>query len=449
MNIEDLKRQIETGETEHVKVGVVDIDGLLRGKYLSAEKFLSALDGGFAFCNVVLGWDVDDQLYDNVKYTGWHTGYPDAAVRVVPESGRALPFEGGQPFFLCEFTGDAEALCPRGILKRVLKKAADMGFSAMAGFEYEFFVFDETPESAREKGYRNLTHMSQGSCGYSILRSSEHAGFYKAILDACKGLNIPIEGLHEEAGPGVMEAALTVANALEAADRSVLFRTFTKVVALQHDKMATFMAKCTQEWPGQSGHMHVSLWDEGGKSAFYDETAEHSMSQVMRHFVAGQQQLMPEMLAMISPTINSYTRMVPGAWAPTAATWGVENRTTALRVIPGSPKSQRAEYRISAADANPYLALAAAIASGLWGIEHKLELASASVGNACEEKVPTELQLPTTLWDAAQRFKASEAARVSFGDAFVDHFAATREWEEREFRRHVTDWELNRYFEII
>ena len=141
--------------------------------------------------------------------------------------------------------------------------------------------------------------------------------------------------------------------------------------------------------------------------------------------------------------------MVPGAWAPTAATWGVENRTTALRVIPGSSKSQRAEYRISAADANPYLALAAAIASGLWGIEHKLELASASVGNAYEEKVPAELQLPTTLWDAAQRFKASEAARASFGDAFVDHFAATREWEEREFRRHVTDWELKRYFEII
>ena len=173
------------------------------------------------------------------------------------------------------------------------------------------------------------------------------------------------------------------------------------------------------------------------------------MSAAMRHFVAGQQKLMPEMLAMISPTVNSYSRLVPGAWAPTAATWGVENRTCALRVIPGSSKSQRVEYRITAADANPYLSLAAAIASGLWGIEQKMEPDAPIVGNAYEADMPKSLRLPTTLWDAAQRMKASEAARSSFGDGFVDHFVATREWEEREFRRHVTDWELKRYFEII
>jgi glutamine synthetase len=173
------------------------------------------------------------------------------------------------------------------------------------------------------------------------------------------------------------------------------------------------------------------------------------MSATMRHFVAGQQRLMPELLAMVSPTINSYTRLIPGFWAPTEATLGVENRTCALRIIPGSAKSQRVEYRVAAADANPYIILAAALASGLWGIETRAEPEPFIEGNAYDRKYPEHLALPRTLWDAAQRLKQSTMAREWFGDAFVDHFAATREWEEREFRKHITDWELARYFEII
>jgi glutamine synthetase len=209
------------------------------------------------------------------------------------------------------------------------------------------------------------------------------------------------------------------------------------------------MAKWSPDWPGQSGHLHISLRGEDGKSAFYDPQAEHGMSQTMRHFVAGCQALMPEVLAMVSPTINSFSRMVPGAWAPTNATWGVENRTCALRVIPGSAKSQRVEYRLCAADVNPYLGLAAVLASGLHGIEQKLELAPGLEGNAYTQELPPETALPTTLWDAAQALKASKAARHAFGDDFVEHFAASREWEEREFRKAITDWELKRYFEII
>jgi glutamine synthetase len=169
----------------------------------------------------------------------------------------------------------------------------------------------------------------------------------------------------------------------------------------------------------------------------------------MRWFVGGQQKLMPELLAMIAPTVNSYTRLVPGFWAPTDATWGVDNRTCALRVIPGSMKSQRVEFRVAAADANPYVVLSAAVASGLWGIEHKIEPGPMVDGNAYEREFPEKLALPRSLWEAAQRLKASEVAREWFGSEFVDHFAATREWEEREFRRHVSDWELSRYFEII
>jgi glutamine synthetase len=158
---------------------------------------------------------------------------------------------------------------------------------------------------------------------------------------------------------------------------------------------------------------------------------------------------MPELLAMVAPTINAFTRLIPGFWAPTEASWGIENRTCALRVIPGSPKVQRVEYRIAAADANPYVVLAAALASGLEGIEQKLEPEAPVEGNAYDKKHPKRLQLPATLWEAAQRLKASKMARAWFGDAFVEHYAATREWEEREFRKHITDWELERYFEII
>jgi glutamine synthetase len=173
------------------------------------------------------------------------------------------------------------------------------------------------------------------------------------------------------------------------------------------------------------------------------------MSKAMRHFVGGQQALMPELLAMVAPTVNSYRRLIPGFWAPTQAAWGVENRTTALRVIPGSPKSTRVEYRVAAADANPYLALAAAIGSGLWGIENEIEPGDPAKGNAYEIKRPAKYQLPRTLTEAAERLHRSKAARELFGDAFVDHYAATREWEEREFRKHISDWELERYFEII
>lgn len=449
-SLDDAKGIIEARGLSHVKVGVVDVDGVLRGKYMSRDKFHSALEKGFfGFCDVVLGWDAHDQLYDNVRFTGWHSGYPDAPVRLLPETCRTMPMEGEMLFFLGEFAGDAEALCPRGVLRRVLERARRMGLEASAGLEYEFFVFDETPHSVREKRYRNMTPMAPGFFGYSVLRNSVQAEFYRDLLALCEAMDFPLEGLHEETGPGVVEAAIAVDGALAAADKAALFKTFTKIFAQRRGKMATFMAKWSPDWPGQSGHIHVSLKHADGRSAFFDPGAADGMSPIMRHFVAGQQALMPELLAMVNPTVNSYTRLIPGFWAPTEASWGVENRTCALRVIPGSEKSQRVEYRVAGADGNPYLALAAALASGLWGIERKLEPSRPVQGNAYAQKFPRRLKLPATLWDAAQRLRGSKPARDWFGDAFVEHFAATREWEEREFRRAITDWEMDRYFEII
>lgn len=440
---------VQERNLQHVKVGIFDNDGILRGKYVDREKFFAALDKGIAFCDVVLGWDSNDQQYDNVTFTGWHTAFPDAQVRLLPETCRALPLEGNMLLFLGEFTGTAEDVCPRATLRRVIKRAAGMGYAPSAAAEYEFFLFNETPDSVREKGYRGLKNMTPGYFGYSVLRSSVHAELYQALLQLATDMRMPIEGLHTETGPGVIEAALHYTEALEAADRAALFKTFVKVFAQRRGLMATFMAKWSEKLPGQSGHLHVSLVRKDGSAAFHDEGKPGTISDELRWFVGGQQQLMPELLAMVASTVNSYSRLVPGFWAPTSATWGIENRTCALRVIQGGRKSQRVEYRIAAADINPYLAIAVAVGSGLWGIEHRIEPDEPITGNAYDRKLPTKRQLPRTLSEAADRLAHSKAAQELFGAPFVAHFAASREWEERQFRRAVTDWELARYFEII
>jgi glutamine synthetase len=447
---QDARRIVEERGLSHVKVGLFDNDGVMRGKYMSREKFLSSLDKGFAFCDVVLGWDVKDQLYDNVDYTGWHTGYPDAPVRILPETCRDIPFEDGMLLFLAEFADQAESICPRATLRRVVDKAISMGYEPLSALEYEFFLFEETPHSIREKGFRNLKPLSPGWFGYSMIRNSVHAELYHQMIELSEGMDFPLEGIHTETGPGVIEAAIAVDTSLSSADKAALFKTFIKVLAQRNGLMATFMAKWSADYPGQSGHIHLSLRDrESGRSAFHDPDQPHNMSETQRHFIAGQQRLMPELLAMLAPTVNAYTRLIPGFWAPTDATWGVENRTAALRVIPGSDSSQRVEYRLGSADANPYLALAAALGAGLYGIEQGWEPEPMIEGNAYDQQHPPRLALPATLWESAQRLKASEAARSLFGDAFVEHYAASREWEEREYRRHVSDWELERYFEII
>jgi len=446
----ELADHVTKAGLSHVKVAVFDIDGVMRGKYMSREKFLSSLNQGFGFCDVVLGWDSGDRLYDNTVYTGWHTAYPDAQVRLLPTTTRLMPHEGDMPLVIGEFAGPAEAVCPRAVLRRVLRRADEMGFGVKAAAEFEFFVFNETPESARAKHYRDMATLTPGNFGYSMLRSGVHSELYRDLLTFCDDLDLPIEGLHTETGPGVIEAALTVDEALAAADKAALFKTLAKVFFQRRGLMATFMAKWSADLPGSSGHLHSSLIDKSsGEGMFFDAGEPMGMSATMRWYLGGQQRLMPQLLAMIAGTVNSYARLTPGYWAPTAATWGYENRTCALRVIGGGASSQRVEYRIAAADINPHIALAAAIGSGLWGIENKIEPEAGVVGNAYDQAPPSALRLPSTLWDAAQALRASTAASELFGDAFVDHYASTREWEAREARKAVTDWQLARYFEII
>ncbi|MCJ8315395.1 MAG: glutamine synthetase, partial [Pseudomonadales bacterium] len=276
--VADAKHIIEQRGLSHIKVGLFDTDGIMRGKYMSKNKFYSSLDSGFSFCDVVLGWDAKDQLYDNVEYTGWHTGYPDAPVRILPETCRNLPAEGDMLLFIAEFCDQAEAICPRGTLRRVLERADRMGFDVIAAFEYEFFMFKETPESVREKGYKNLTPLTPDYFGYSMIRNSVHADLHHQIMALGEEMDFPLESLHTETGPGVLEAAIAYGGAQDAADKAALFKTFIKVWAQRNNLMATFMAKWSSDWPGQSGHIHISLKDKNGKAVFHDPKNAYNMS---------------------------------------------------------------------------------------------------------------------------------------------------------------------------
>ena len=437
----------------HVKIGFTDIDGVIRGKYVDLEKFYSLLKKGGGFCDCVLGWDIDDQLYEGFdkSFTGWHSGFPDAQYKLIVESERWLD-EENCPFFLAEFEADGDhPICPRTRLRKILEELSEAGFSVLSGFEYEFFVFSESSWSVREKGYRDLRPLTPGNFGYSILRNSSESKNFSGLLDFCRALRCELEGLHYETGPGVWEAALKASSGIEAADRGSLFKTFSKVYFQRQEQISTFMAKWSMDYPGQSGHYHFSLLDEEGTNVFFDGTRESCISELQLNALGGLTKYLPVFLPMLAPTINSYTRLVKGAWAPTSSTWGVENRTAAIRVIPGSAASQRIECRAGGADANPYLAGAAILGAALLGIREKLSPGKAMIGNAYEQEdsLPSELKFPTSLGEAADLFESSNQARELFGSDFVDHFVMTRRWEVSEYHRHVNDWQLGRYFEVI
>ena len=446
--------QFKQSNAKKVKVAVADIDGVLRGKYLHRDKFLGAAEpapgGGFGFCDVVLGWDMMDAPYDNTTATGWQHGYPDALARLDLNTARHVPWDDGVPFFLGEFVnadGSAHAQCPRQTLKRVLKRAEKMGFQVMTGMEFEWFNFLETPQSWAAKKGVGPEALTPGMFGYSLLRMNQNRDFLNAIMDDMLAFGVPIEGLHTETGPGVYEAALGFSEALEQADRAILFKTGTKEIAAGFGIMPSFMAKPHQQLPGCSGHIHQSLSD-GKNNLFFDANNSRKMSPVFESYLAGQVACLMEFAPLMWPTINSYKRLVDGYWAPVKPTWGVDNRTASYRVIAGSPKATRLETRCPGADVNPYLAMAAVIAAGLDGVEKGLKLTTPPITgtNLGGEHIP---RAPRTLIETTRIFEKSTIARDWLGDGFVDHFAATRDWEWRQWLDAVTDYEMKRYFEII
>jgi len=492
-SLPELLARLGEERVEKVKLAIVDVDGILRGKVVAFDKFASIASTGFGFCDVVFGWDSMDRAYDNGEYTGWHTGYPDAMAVVDVATMRRVPWEGGLPFFLADFrtSGSADpggavggghghsgslaaggpgsgplaegggrdseslAVCPRSLLKRVIAQAQEAGYSAYFSQEFEWFNFvapstvGAAPSAGGGWSFNDLKPMTQGMFGYSILRASQGSAFFHDLFDSLRKFDIPLEGLHTETGPGVYEAAILYADVLEAADRAVLFKTAVKEIGHRHGILPTFMAKLNPELPGCSGHVHQSLWTaDGGRNLFYEEGSATRMSPVMESYMAGQLHCLPYILPMVAPTVNSYKRLVEGAWAPTTLTWAIDNRTVALRALPGGEKSTRLETRVVGSDTNPYLAMAACLAAGLYGIRQGLRLSTpATKGNGYADK--SHGVLPRNLWEATQAMKESPIAAELFGAAFTEHFIRTREWEWRQFGQAVTDWELQRYFEII
>ncbi len=451
MDLNELRERFAAHDVRRVKVGGFDIDGVLRGKYLSLDKFWSVAESGFGFCDVVFGWDIADVCYDNTTLTGPDSGYPDILAKIDFSTFRLIPHEPHTAAFLLDFRGPdgkAHPACPRGLLKRIVARAEASGYVPTFGAELEFWVFRENSESLRSKNYQKLEPLTPGMFGYSWLRTGQQRDFVHALLDACEHFDIPVEGFHTETGPGVYEVALKYGLAVEMADRAALFKTLAKEVASQQGLSITFMAKWNPDLPGSSGHLHQSLWDSTReKNLFSDVKAAHGLSTLGRSYLAGLLSTMDELTALYAPSINSYKRYVPGVWAPLAANWGVENRTTAIRHIPGDkPSATRLEYRQTAADMNPYIAMAACLAAGLHGIERALEPCEPASAEAAA--TPTR-RLPTDLASATALLKQSETARALLGAPFVDHYVKTREWEVRQFAKAVSDWELKRYFESI
>ncbi|KAI9887898.1 MAG: hypothetical protein M1823_000286 [Watsoniomyces obsoletus] len=460
-----------------VKVAGVDVDGMLRGKLMSKEKFLSIADDGFGFCSVIFGWDMHDQTYfRELKISNKENGYRDVLAVPDLESFRRIPWENNTaqnvPFVLVDFldpeTNKSIAACPRSLLKSVMKKLYREGVFAMAGAEYEFYHF-KAPDSSgpakslREKGIGALQPLTEGMFGYSLTRPVHNQAYYYDIYNMCRSFKCDIESWHTETGPGVFEAALEFCPITEMADRACLFKYLAKSIGIKHGITPCFMAKPREGMPGNSGHMHISLVDDKGKNVLSrtepDKEAKwpdiEYLSDIGRHFLAGLLDGLPDIMPMVAPNVNSYKRLTENFWAPVTVSWGLEHRAASIRLLAPPTTgagSTRFEFRVGGADANPYFVLAAIMAVGWRGVEKKLELTlpplskKEDVGGASD----TGMRLAKSLKEANERFMRPESiAREVFGDDFVDHFGGTRQHEIKLWDEAVTDWEVRRYMETV
>lgn len=428
---------------DHVHIGIFDADANFRSKKVSGRKGARLAESGGLFCDVLYNWDTAEEPQGSGAFI-------DRPTRIDPNSWRAYPFAENEAICISDFTNPFGERSPRNQALKMIDRAARAGFSIHAAFEFEFMVLNETPDSLRKKDFANFEHFSPGNRTYSLLTQAVQHDLLDAFEETMTRLDISLDAVHTELGPGCFEAPLTHAEGIKAADDAALFKNFTKAFFLRQDLMATFMAKLDPGFSGQSGHMHLSLRNiSDGSPVFSDTTKPDGLSQTARFFIGGVVTLMPELLALCSHTINSYKRLVPGAWAPTHASWGVQNRTAALRVINDDPESCRLEFRVPAADTNPHSALAMMIGAGMWGVENGIEPPAPSEGDCYSVQPDPSAYFPSTLADAAQRLAASTVARDLFGSCFIDTFVTMRGYETESYQSQVSPWEIKRYIEVV
>ena len=448
----ELQEFVDQNSIKTFKVGAVDLDGLWRGKRIAAQYFLeSVADHGTNICNILLGWDMHDEPIPGLAFTGWQTGYPDMTLMPDMSTLRTVPWEAGTASVICdmlEVDGTALSLAPRALLQSVVDQAQAAGYTPKVGYELEFYLLKGTADELASRHFRDLEPLTRGHHTYSVQRDTASEFVIGEIREQLADYGIYIEASNSEHGPGQFEVNMRFCDAIAAADGAMMLKSSVKELAARHGLTASFIAKLHPVWAGSSGHMHQSLVDESGNPVFANPANPTQLSDLGLSYMAGVVELAKPMTALYLPTINSFKRTEGATWAGSSSTWGADNRTVALRAIPGAGRSARIENRIPGADANPYLVIAANIASGLHGIAKGLQPPAPMVGNAYEQLDESNM-LPGNLVSAADVLSASDTVRSIFGDDFVDHFVATRRWEVRLFNAHVTEWETARYLEHI
>ncbi|MEU5593717.1 glutamine synthetase family protein [Streptomyces sp. NPDC020298] len=443
LGVEELHALVAGGEIDTVVLAFPDMQGRLQGKRFAARFFLEeVLQHGTEGCNYLLAVDTEMNTVDGYAMSSWDRGYGDFAMHPDLSTLRRVPWNEGTAMLIADLAwndGSPVVAAPRQILRRQLERLAELGYTAQVGTELEFIVFKDTYEQAWDAGYRGLTPANQYNIDYSVLGTGRIEPLLRRIRNEMAGAGLTVESAKGECNPGQHEIAFRYDEALVTCDQHAIYKTGAKEIAAQEGMSLTFMAKYNER-EGNSCHIHLSLADADGTNAM---AGPEGMSEVMRHFLAGQLAALRDFSLLYAPNINSYKRFQSGSFAPTAVAWGHDNRTCALRVV-GHGRSLRFENRLPGGDVNPHLAVAGLVAAGLYGIEQKLELPDACPGNAYTADFA---HVPTTLREAADLWENSPIARAAFGDEVVAHYRNMARVELDAFDAAVTDWELRRSFE--
>ena len=447
LNFETLKAAVQAGEIDTVVVALVDMQGRLMGKRFHAAHFIDNPDETHC-CNYLLATDIDMNTVQGYRATSWAAGYGDYVMKPDLSTLRRLPWAPGTAFCMVDMydhhTHELVPHAPRSVLRRQIDRAQAMGYTPMMATELEFYLFAQGYKDLFDTGYRDLTPTARHNVDYALTGTFADEPVMRALRNGLYGAGIPVENSKGEAEAGQHEINVKYSDALDTADMHVLVKSATKEIAQSLGQSATFMAKYRHGRAGSSSHVHQSLFKDG-QNAFHDAGAGRGMSDLMRHYMAGQLAHARELTYFLAPYVNSYKRFVTGIFAPTRAIWSVDNRTAGFRVCGDDTRGVRVECRIGGADLNPYLACAALLAAGLDGIERKLELEPEFTGDAYAAQ--TAREIPKTLGDAARALDGSAMLRAAMGDQVIDHYLRAAEWELEEQNRVVTDWELARGYE--
>ncbi|MHA6692974.1 glutamine synthetase family protein [Devosia sp. A449] len=447
-SLDALRTDVAAGSIDTVLVAFPDMQGRLIGKRLQAEYFLETATDPTHGCDYLLADDIDMEPVPGYTAANWGKGYGDFAMQPDLSTLMKAAWLEGTAIVLCDLSDHHHAPIshsPRAILKTQIERLAQLGYTANAATELEFYLFDEDYRSISQKGFRNLQTSGDYIQDYHIFQTTKEEGVMRALRKQLQASGIPVESSKGEWGPGQEEINVKYSDALTMADRHVVLKNATKEIAWAQGKAVTFMAKWDFSLAGSSSHIHMSLADKSGKPLFVDAKHERGMSPLMQHFMAGQLAYARDITYFLAPYINSYKRFQAGTFAPTKAIWSPDNRTAGFRLCGEGTKAIRTECRIGGADINPYLAIAALLAAGIKGIEDQLPLEPAFVGDAYSGKKLREI--PKTLREAIDTLRQSTMLKDAFGASVVDHYVHTAEWEQFEYDRRVTDWELKRGFE--